>query len=422
MTPEEHAICLGTEPTHTMPGSPQPPPEIALLLGVARASLLPEGVERLRSLLGGKLEWDRVISLAEYHGLLPLLYWHLSQNLAAQAPSAVLFDLEGRFRHNAMRNLWRTGELLRILDLLSQNGIRAVPYKGPALASSLYGNPALREFYDLDLFLQAEDFPRAKEILLSAGYQPELSLTPSQERALLRSDCEYNFQSHDQATRLEVHWQVAPWHMALSLDTGPWTQRLERSALEGASVFAFSPPDLLLILCVHGGKHCWQSLIWIADVAELLQAHPDLDWREALHQARRAGAERLLLLGLFLAHDLLAAPLQHELQQRVEHDPEVRFLAGRVVEHLFASRTSRTAWEAFRFLQRSRERSVDRWRYLLRTVLTPTPAEWSVAALPAALFPLYVLLRLFRLGGKYSALAWRRWFHHPSGISEAGRN
>jgi hypothetical protein len=54
----------------------------------------------------------------------------------------------------------------------------------------------------------------------------------------------------------------------------------------------------------------------------------------------------------------------------------------------------------FRLMMRLRERWVDRARFLWRLASTPGPGEWGVIRLPASLFPLYRVIRLFRLAAR----------------------
>jgi hypothetical protein len=58
------------------------------------------------------------------------------------------------------------------------------------------------------------------------------------------------------------------------------------------------PEQLLLILCLHNGaKHQWEMLGWIADVAQLITIHKNMDWDEVMKQAVESGIERILFLG-----------------------------------------------------------------------------------------------------------------------------
>src|SRR2546427_4838564 len=125
--------------------------ESELLLCCARGSLDNERVERLRSLIRGGIDWPYLLRQAEAHGVMPLLSWQLARNCLDAIPRPILDQLQKYYYSNARSNFLLTEELLRLLDLLTSHGIRAIPFKGPALAASVYGNIALRQFCDLDL-------------------------------------------------------------------------------------------------------------------------------------------------------------------------------------------------------------------------------------------------------------------------------
>ena len=81
-----------------------------------------------------------------------------------------------------------TGELLRLLTLFESAGIPAIPYKGPLLASLVYGKIARRQFCDLDILVRKRGFPKARRLLLSQDYRPMFSLTPAQEARYLENN------------------------------------------------------------------------------------------------------------------------------------------------------------------------------------------------------------------------------------------
>ncbi len=159
-------------------------PETELLLCCARISSDSSRAEQLRALLHKDLDWAVLRRIAHQHGVVPLVYWRLSNTCPEAVPTAVLDRLRGDIHANSLRNLSLTRELLRLLNLFEAQGIFAIPYKGPALAAFAYGNLALRQFADLDILVRKHDVPRAKEVFISAGYRSEHRLTRTQEAAL----------------------------------------------------------------------------------------------------------------------------------------------------------------------------------------------------------------------------------------------
>ena len=109
----------------------------------------PKRAERISELVAGGLDWQRLWKLSQRNGLSALLYFHLNRICAASVPSAQIDFLRDYFQKNSAFGLLLTGELVRLLKSFAENGIKAVPYKGPAIAVKLYGNLALRQFCDL---------------------------------------------------------------------------------------------------------------------------------------------------------------------------------------------------------------------------------------------------------------------------------
>lgn len=395
---------------NTLYSVPVSRPEAELLLRCARTTRSPEAADRIRALLREGMDWEYLLRTAHRHGMAPLLCWHLDAICPEAVPKNAIDSLQSHFRSNSLRNLFLTGELLRLLNVFEAHGIPAVPYKGPALAASIYGNLALRQFYDLDILVHRHDVPKAKEALASVGYQARYRLTSAQEAAFLRSECEHPFMRVDGKSIVELHWGVAEKHF-FPLDTERLWGRLNRIPLGGGTILNLSPEDMLLILCVHGSRHAWERLEWICDVAELVRVCQDIEWERVMAQASALGGERMLFLGLLLASDLLGAALPERVSQRVRADPTLKALAGRIREQLFRE-TKRPAGilegyegaPAFHTLHlKLRERLRDKIRYFVLKAVTLRGEDWKLVPLPAFLFPFYYVLRPIRLIGKYGS-------------------
>jgi hypothetical protein len=386
-------------------------PEAELLLCCARTRRSPETDTRISALLREEIDWEYLLRTAHRHGVAPLLYWNLDAACPKAVPEKAFESLRDRFRANSSRNLSLTGELLRILKLFEVHGIPVVPYKGPALAASVYGNLALREFMDLDILVHRHDVPRAKGILASMGYRARYPLTRAQEEIFLRSQFEHIFTRDDGKVVVELHWELTERHF-LPFETERLWGRLEPVMLGGKALQTFSPEDMLLILCVHGAKHAWERLAWICDLAELIRLRQEgIGWEEVLARASALGGERMLLLGLYLASDLLGVTLPKDVAQRVRADSTVRVLADQTREQLFRENDRLAGFlegyegaPAFHALHlRVKETLREKTHYFVRKVMILTAEDWSLRPLPKFLFSFYYVLRLIRLTRKYGS-------------------
>ncbi len=304
------------------------------------------------------------------------------------------------FCQNLQRNLKLTAELLHILRMLNENHICTLPFKGPVLTASLYGNLALRQFVDLDLLVRRTDVLRAKTLLQGEGYESPFRLSERQEQAYLSSQCEHHLLAPGGLFQVELHWQALARFHGFSFDTEGWWRRRRHANLHKIEVPTLSLQDELLVLCVHGQKHCWSRLIWISDVAQLLTAHPDLAWDQVTQGAKELGAERVLRLGLHLAHNLLQAPLPEAILERIGADAAVQRLSSKVWRNLPLEEAWASDRKTILFALHARERLRDRARHLARRAITSTPLDWSLVRLPDAVFSLYSLLRIVRLAGQ----------------------
>ncbi len=347
--------------------------------------------------------------------MLPLLH-HQLRAVADGAVSALVRDaLRRRAEADAQRNLRLAGELLRLLDRFAAHGVAAVSYKGPTVALRCYGDLALRPFRDLDFLVRPQDLGTAHQVLAGDGYRPRPPRTPRQQTAIRTTWREDAFWRDDDI--VELHWAFAPPEFPLPLDLDEVWARLEPLPIGGTLVRTLSAEHLLLVLCTHGAKHCWERLGWICDVAELLRRTPALDLSGMLAQARSLGVERIVLLGLRLAAELLDVPLPEDVACRARDDRAVGALAAQVRATLFRRMPtgSSHSWESRLFHLRTRERWRDRLRYCARVALTPTAGDWAWVRLPDALYPLYYVARPIRLIAKYGPRGSRYIPVPPSG-------
>lgn len=382
------------------------------LIHCLRAFLAAEGTPS-GTPLEEKVDWNALVQLAAFHRVAPLLDRALRNGCPQAAPASVLADLAAYVRSASIRSLLLTGELVRLLKRLEAQGIPAIPFKGPVLASLLYGDPALRHFDDLDVLVCRENYASAEQLLLSLGYQPEFQLlTSRQEKAYLQN----RFHAHfalargDSRIDVELHWDIMPEYFPFHSDLkGTW-KRCGLLSFGGANVTTLSPEDLLLFLCVHGSRHLWLRLQWLCDIAQLVRRHATMNWDRVVEQAKIAGGQRMLFLGIFLANDILGAPLPREIEQEVRRDSHTVKLANQVRWRLFEEPLLLfKPWKGVHFRLQLMDRAWDHLSYSprrwLQILMIPTLADWSSLPLPDILFPLYYVLRPMRLAGRYGAMA-----------------
>ena len=279
--------------------------EIDLILCCARTRLDSDTIKNMNSLVQGDVDWENMVEIALEHRVMPLLYRNLKKFCPQAVPPGILEKLRTYFLINTGRNLALTTKLLELIQLFKGNGITAIPFKGPVLAESIYGDPALRQFDDLDVLIHRNDAIKAFQLLLSYGYRPEVSIDAEQFKAYLKTENSLALYTKDSEMLVELHWEMTGRYTGYSFDLAHIENRLEMGTISGGETRQLSPEDLLVYLCIHGSKDRWNHLDSICCVAELVRSRPDMKWVRVEHLAGEIHCRRMLDLGLFLANHLL---------------------------------------------------------------------------------------------------------------------
>jgi Uncharacterised nucleotidyltransferase len=382
-----------------------------LLCALASAELTQERRERISNWNLRTLDWNEVIRLAEYHGVLPLAARNLIEN-GRGLPPEVERLLRSAYETNLRRSLWFTTELARIMQHFERRQLRALPFKGPVLAQSLYRDLGLRSFSDLDFLISPADFKRAKQALAEIGYRPSGEVnpaieSPAAERLWLRTGNERSFDSADGKNLIELQWALLPHFYAVDLRVQDLLARAGKTVVGEREVPCLSPEDSVLVLCLHAAKHLWTRLIWLSDIAETLRSYSGthtIDYPVVFSRARSLGIARILGVSFWLVKNLLRAEIPKSAEEMIAADPRVPALGSEFAERLARGATYNfESTEYFRLILKLRERRGDRLRYLWRLVWTPGAGEIVAVRLPEALFPLYRIVRIGRLMWK---LVW----------------
>lgn len=377
------------------------PPETEWSLLRAACSDLPadERSARICGLLASQIRWDVLSSLAEHHGVLPLLAQALSR-VEDKVPGDAVKTLRQSYQANLHKALFLSREFVRIVDCLSNANIEFLPYKGLTLAETIYGDIALRQSGDIDLLIHVADLNRVVKTVRELSYTPHLRLSENEEDAYLRSGYEYAFDGPAGPNLLEVQWGIQPRFYAVDLDMEAVFRRARVVKVAGVEVQSLSAEDLFLVLALHAAKHAWGKLIWLCDLARISRL-PMLDWKWIGEQAQTLGIVRLLRVTLLLAENLISSPAPGSAAQHLPEDLAAASLAKEIEDYIRNEKSFDVESLAyFRLMLRLRERRMDRARFLSRLVFTPGPGEWAVARLPKPLFPLYRVVRITRLAAR----------------------
>ena len=352
----------------------------------------------LTELLQDSIDWPALLHLADHHGVLSLLVERLPKLQIAAPPEIRETLREWQLRHTVF-TLSLTAEMFRLLEHFAGLGIETLVTKGPALSLRCYGAPGMRQYGDLDLIVRDRDMERATEAMIALGYAPKVPLVAIQAA---KFPGEYAF--HKPATDLlvEFHTERTFRYHPRRMPIETVFARSSSVTIDTREVPVLAIEDELVLICIHGAKHFWERLMWMADVAALVSGKQAINWERAWAAAREVGAARIVRLGLRLAMEVAGAALPEQVAAQVRADSSAARLAAQITSRLAASDTPRMgirARAAFRVTMRGS--FWDGFAYLMRLSLSPTEEDWAAGAETERSWLLDALGRPLRLARKH---------------------
>jgi hypothetical protein len=348
---------------------------------------------RIRALIAGNLDWQTLDTAAREHGVTPLVCSQLLTHFAEIVPAEWQIRMRRQLEETAQRNLYMTAEMFRLANNFRTKGMIAVPYKGPLLAAQAYGNLAMRQFTDLDFAIRQRDLPKAAAVLKAHGYNAVFGSMAAEE-ATNPTHSEYQFVRQAGNMIVEMQTEVTLRYFPRKLDFDALEKRLTSISLAGGEILSFSQEDTLILLSVHGAKHFWERLMWIADISELSQAAPGIRWAEVFSRSEEMGVSRTLNLALYLAHRMLEAPLPGDVLENITRDPIAKKLGDGICERFSMSADAQLPiFARFRFRVASRDSFWAGLRFAMRLATSPTEPDRADLPLPGGVSVMHRWLR-----------------------------
>ena len=283
-------------------------------------------------------------------------------------------------RAQAFFTLRMSAELFRLEERFAASGIGMMVVKGPALAVQAYGDAAMRKYGDLDFLVRDKDIAAATQLMMDAGYAAEIPLSTI---AAGKIPGQYMFRQAATKLLVELHSNRTMRYYPRPLPLEKLFARQTRVNIEGRTIPAPCAEDHLIIICVHGAKHLWEQLLWIADVAALISRSTEMRWELAQQSARDVGAETMLHSGLLLAAEVLQTSLSAEVLRRATADTVARAMTRQVLRWLQQAGDARPNFQRgllarALFRMRMRGGAVAGVGYFLRLLFSPTEEDWDV--------------------------------------------
>jgi len=252
--------------------------------------------------------WERFIHTAERHGLPGLAYKRLLELENLSLPTELPATLTGRHRTAVVQSLVNKAATIEVSQLLSENGIRHLVLKGPAMTEPIYGGTGLRLSEDVDLLVQKEDVEDALKAMYGGGYLDTNGQKPDISNLTRRIHQEFQLIAPKGQSMVELHWRLFENPRYLDAYTSN-KFTAEETTLMDDQILPVMPNEYVpLYMMCHGASHHFSILKYMCDLHWLFSREPSL-----LEQTQRQ-TKAMQLEGTFaLSIEMLAALYGHTL-------------------------------------------------------------------------------------------------------------
>lgn len=345
--------------------------------------------------------WSSLVETAVAHRVDALLERAVG-DAGVRVPAEVAQRLVAHRRAAAADALAALPILREVLALLESAGIRALVWKGPALAVEAWADPSARRFSDIDVVVMPADRGRARDALGAAGWTSRAGFQRREEEVAMAARGAWELRRDGAALPVEVHWSFAARRYAGFPSVESVMARARTLQVAGRDCLVPSPADAILLLSLHATKHGWSALDDVACVAALMAQHPGA--LPAVKEAARAhGSELAFELALRLVAEC-----------GLTFGARSPDAAGADMEALVAEVRARwravdPAWRASLGWGVATTRgSAARARFLWHSLTDVTPVDVQRLRLPGVLLPLHRWLRPPRLAWRAATAPFRR--------------
>ena len=218
-------------------------------------------------------QWIHLTDILNQNRIIPFLYSRigvLPEKL--RPPKYITNIMREYFLVSRVRNIKMDKQLERLLLAFKQEQIKVLVMKGSAIAWSVYPDPAMRPYDDIDLLVLPQQFVKARKIMEMLGYRCEAKIFEIFKD--VQSEEYFHYQDRSIGKlKVEIHWDLHCFYGAkhnIALD-----DLFHNAITVNTSSFyfeTFNAVDTLLHMVAHTGFSHTKDirLSWICDIAQIL--------------------------------------------------------------------------------------------------------------------------------------------------------
>lgn len=281
-------------------------------------------------------DWDRFLRIVRRHRVEGLVHAGL-RSAGIAVPDQVMDALCESARAIARTNLRHAQEAVRLQRQFDGANMPILFLKGVSLGALAYGGQGVKHATDIDVLIDRADTADAVcAQLAQAGYRrlmPPATFSDRQFRAWVGRARESKFRHDAKRISLDLHWRISENRTVLA-GISPASSCQTAEVFQGGVIRTLNTEALFSYLCVHGARHGWFRLKWLADLAALLATKSETEIARLYRLSLTHGAGRCPAQALLLCNRLFDVALPPALLAEMRGDRATRWLEAIALDAL----------------------------------------------------------------------------------------
>ncbi|RLD20598.1 MAG: hypothetical protein DRI69_05905 [Bacteroidetes bacterium] len=353
----------------------------------------------------GSIEWKELVRAAHAHSVIPMLYDGL-KGLSAQheVPYEFMEYLKVESKKIFVKNLRVRSELIALSELLSNNDIDHVFYKGVVVVEMFYQRSGLREFNDNDILIKYDDLPRIRALFQDRGYEPITPLNEIGEKKILKFEKELSLVKRKDGKILheaDVHWMLLRPSFGMPIAYDELRPDMIEMKVGSTDVNTVTAECSFVILCIHHGvNEGWSKIKYLLDIHMAVEhISASGGWKDVKACAERLGVLRVVHASLLIAKRYLDTAIPEEIMSEALSDRSAQEICD---AHTFVKDESHWGELKRKITLRNRGSKLGLVFHHLLELASPNYADQEFVRLPnpGKMFWLYYLIKPIRILSK----------------------
>jgi hypothetical protein len=347
--------------------------------------------------------WEGFVSLAYSHGIFPLVYRTLKE-YAHLIPEYIFAHMKQNYMDIVKQNMLMTSELIKVIKILEENGIEAISFKGPVLSQMAYGDVVSRQYCDLDILVKEKDLNKSFVLLENNYFKSSLNKDFIFNKLFLEKNSDISFINDKNNLSIELHWKLFRNKFSSDINNKDFFNSKNKLEINNQELYIFNYELLLVYLCMHGSKHKWERIEWIADIDKLLRTSEDINWKLVVEISKKYNCNKMLNLGLLLSYELYDTPIQIDSIKKIEekyYKETIKYILTEMSNITVFKSEFEKNYTSFKFHLNLNENLYDKVYFLKKTFFELSTTDVNFLYLSENFFLVHYFIKPFRLSIKY---------------------